>query len=373
MATNSLAVQASQDEMVFRPQGKLESDRVIDAWRRAREQLRNTSARRVTMDLGDVDALDSSGVAFLRSVESFCKDRGLAYEERNVPDHIAGFLDYIRAHARQRTDAPATQPPPGMIEAAGLKIAAAAEGGHAVIEFLGQFLISTIGRTRSLRQLHVGEFFYQLQQVGVNALPLIIALSFMLGMFIVFQGSLRNIGPAIFVANMVVLAVTRAMAPMVVAITVAGRSGSAFASEIGTMKVNNELEAITVMNIDIVQLIVLPRVAALAVAEPLLTMIADAIGVMGGMVTAYVHLNVPPIMFLHNARGALQGPDIFTGLIKSCTSGMLTGFIGCYCGLKTGSESGSVGIQTTTSVVYSIFAVIAVDTVYSYIFSLYGW
>jgi phospholipid/cholesterol/gamma-HCH transport system permease protein len=189
----------------------------------------------------------------------------------------------------------------------------------------------------------------------------------------VFQGSSRSIGADILIADMVSIAVTREMAPLVVAVAIAARSGSAFAAEIGMMKVNQEIDALTVMNLDVISLIILPRVFAIALAEPILTMIADAVGIIGGLLTAKVHLGVPALMFLNEVRGILKAPDLFTGLLKAVTSGAITGFIGCASGLKAGTESRSVGSQTTAAVVKSIFAVILIDTLYSYIFLVYEW
>jgi phospholipid/cholesterol/gamma-HCH transport system permease protein len=185
--------------------------------------------------------------------------------------------------------------------------------------------------------------------------------------------TVSSFGSDIFIADMVVFAVTREMGPLLTAVILAGRTGAAFAAEIGTMKMNEEIDALMVHNFDITGYLVLPRVFALMVAGPLLTMLSNATGILGGLVTSKVTLGLPPTSFLHEAQKALSPGDIYTGLIKGAVFGTFVGLIGCFRGLQTGLGAGSVGIQTTSAVVTGIFMVIFLDTLFSYIFQVYGW
>lgn len=375
MADATIDYEKSEDELTLILRGRLDRTTVNALWRDSKGWVGKSPVGRVAVDLEGVSSLDSSGAAFLWSIESLCQEKGLGYEERNIPENLQEFLEYIGEKGGRHLEEELPPAFPGAITWIGLKVREKTEKTHGVIDFFGRFLIASAGRIRHPAKFHVLEIFYQLQVAGVRAVPLVAALSFLLGILIVFQGSsnLQSFGASIYVADMVVLAVTREMAPLVVAVAIAGRSGSAFAAEIGTMKVNEELDALTVMNLDVISLIVLPRVLALAVAEPILTAIADAVGILGGVVTARLHLGVPPLAFLNEARDTLSAADLFTGMLKGFTSGIFTGLIACASGLRTGTESGSVGIQTTSAAVKSIFAVIVIDTVYSYIFLIYGW
>jgi len=205
--------------------------------------------------------------------------------------------------------------------------------------------------------------------------PLLMTLSLLLGALMVFQGmnSVSNFGNPVYIADMVVIAVSREMGPLLTAVILAGRSGAAFAAEIGTMKLNEEIDALEVHNFDITGYLVLPRVFALMVAGPILTMISDVTGILGGMVTSEVAMQLPAASFLHEAQSVFGSSDIYTGLIKGTVFGAFIGLIGCYRGLRTGMGAGSVGIQTTSAVVTGIFVVIFLDTLFSYIFQMYGW
>jgi phospholipid/cholesterol/gamma-HCH transport system permease protein len=249
------------------------------------------------------------------------------------------------------------------------------QDAKAFLRFLGDFLVAGPKQLIHPRRLHAGEMFYQMQLVGVGAVPLLVSLSLLLGALMVFQGmnSIRNFGAPVFIADMVVIAVTREMGPLLTAVILAGRSGAAFAAEIGTMKLNEEIDALTVHNFDITSYLVLPRVFALMLAGPMLTMLSNFTGILGGLVTSEVVLQLPAASFLREAQNVLTPSDIYTGLIKGAVFGAFIGLIGCFRGLRTGMGAGSVGIQTTSAVVTSIFVVIFLDTLFSYIFQMYGW
>jgi phospholipid/cholesterol/gamma-HCH transport system permease protein len=163
------------------------------------------------------------------------------------------------------------------------------------------------------------------------------------------------------------------MAPLLTAVILAGRSGAAFAAEIGSMKLNQELDALEVMDFDISGFLVLPRVFALAAAGPLLTLLADAAGIIGGMVTSRVVLGLPVVSFIQEIQKALSPADLYTGIIKGLSFAALIGLTGCYCGLRTRMTAGSVGIQTTTAVVSGILLIILADGLYAGIFQMLGW
>ena len=243
------------------------------------------------------------------------------------------------------------------------------------VEFLGRFIAGMSMRILQPHRLRFTEIFYQAQIVGSGAVPLLTALSLLLGALMVFQGmnTVRSFGSDIFIADLVVVSVTREMGPLLTAVVLSGRTGAAFAAELGAMKINQEIDALNVMDLDVTHFLVLPRILAMMVAAPLLTMISEAAGILGGLVTSYVAMGLPFDSFIREVHNTLGVSDIYTSLIKAVTFGAFIGLVGCFKGLRTQMGAISVGLQTTSAVVTCIFLVILFDTLFSYIFQLYGW
>ncbi|MBC7941242.1 MAG: ABC transporter permease, partial [Chitinophagaceae bacterium] len=211
-----------------------------------------------------------------------------------------------------------------------------------------------------------------IQLGGFDALPIIGLTSFLLGVVVAYQGAdqLRNYGANIFVVDLVGHAMLREFAPLISAIIIAGRSGSAYAAQIGTMVVTEEVDAMRTIGIDPMELLVVPKLLALAIALPLLTLFADLTGVVGGMVMAATQLGIGPNEFIDRFGSELQGPALLLGIGKSFVFALLIALIGCFQGFRTEGSADSVGRQTTTAVVQSVFLVIAVDAAFSVLFSL---
>jgi len=215
---------------------------------------------------------------------------------------------------------------------------------------------------------------HDLHAAGFQALPIVGLLSFLLGVVIAYQGAvqLRRYGASIFVADLVGLSMLRELSPLLTAIIVAGRSGSAFAAQIGTMKVTEEIDALRTVGIVPADLLVLPKIAALVLALPLLTVYADALGVAGGMVMARSELGVGYVDFLDRLGRALVLSDYLVGLGKAPVFAAIIALVGCHQGFRVGGDAESVGRRTTVAVVQSIFIVIVVDAVFSVAFSVLG-
>lgn len=358
-------------ETVVHLYGLLDRDSVDSAYRDTMKLIEGRTPGKLTMDFSQVQEVDSCGVAFLRSIHDACQKRGIAYSELGINGKVEEFLHYVRERSRDRLEKTSPPPRPDFISRAGLHTQRVLDSVQEAVAFFGNFLKAGAGRILHPRTLHLQEILYHMELAGVGAVPIICGLSFLLGMLMVFQGSspLQGFGSGKYLADLVVISVTREMAPLVVGIIVAGRSGAAFAAEIGTMKLNEELDALTVMDLDVLHFIILPRVIALALVQPVLTMIADFVGILGGLLTSHFVADIPVATFINAMKNSLSAADIYTGLIKSMPFGMLIGITGCYKGLKTGMGAGSVGIQATSAAVSSIFMVIMLDTTFSYIFS----
>jgi phospholipid/cholesterol/gamma-HCH transport system permease protein len=376
MAREPLTKMASAvgEDNIVRLCGRLDRAQAGPLWLQITNILKTTKPPQLVLDFQEVTGTDTAGVALLLRLEHLCLHQGTALLHRRLPAEIGSFLDFMR----QRSSGPPIQAvklqpdPISRLGALGLRNL---RDARAFVRFLGDFLASWVRRWPQPRRWHFGEILNQLQLAGVGAVPLLVTLSLLLGALMVFQGmnTVRNFGSIIYIADMVVVAVSREMAPLLTAIILAGRSGAAFAAEIGAMELNEEIEALTALNFDISRFLVLPRVVALMLAGPLLTMLSDAAGIVGGLVTSRVVLGLPLVSFLDEAQKILRPSDIYTGLIKGCVFGAFIGLIGCFRGRTVGHGPGSLGIQTTAAVVTSIFVVVFLDTLFSYIFQMYNW
>lgn len=246
------------------------------------------------------------------------------------------------------------------------------EHGVALLAFVGECamaLASCVAHPARMRWRPIG---FNLRSAGWDALPIVGLLSFLLGIVIAYQGAdqLRQYGANIFVADLVGLSILREFAPLMTAIIVAGRSGSAYAAQIGTMVVTEEIDAMRTIGIEPLELLVLPKIIALAIALPLLTVFADVMGVAGGMLMARTQLGVGYAEFLDRMGHAVSVTSYGVGLAKAPVFALIIVVVGCYQGFRTQGGADSVGRQTTRSVVHSIFMVIVADALFSVIFSV---
>ena len=214
----------------------------------------------------------------------------------------------------------------------------------------------------------------QAMQCGVRALPILSLITFFIGLILALQAAyeLKRFGAMNFVASAVAISMSRELGPLITAIVVIGRSGSAFAAEIGTMKVTEELDALETMAINPVHFLVTPKFIAMAIMLPCLTTWANAMGVLGGMVFGVSNAGFTALGYLHATADALFLRDIVSGLIKSFMFGITITAVGCQEGLSTGAGAEQVGRSTTSAVVISIFLVIAVDLIFTALFYFLG-
>jgi phospholipid/cholesterol/gamma-HCH transport system permease protein len=240
-----------------------------------------------------------------------------------------------------------------------------------MLEFFGEFVMVALRLIAHPSQIRWRPILYNFQHAGFNALPIVGLLAFLMGVVISYQGSgqLQRYGANIFVADMVGLSILRELAPLMTAIIVAGRSGSAFAAQLGTMKVTEEIDALRTIGIAPMELLVMPKVLALVIALPLLTVFADIMGVLGGMVMAKSQLGVSFSDFLDRFDIAIKLSAFLVGVGKAPVFAAIIAIVGCFQGFHAGNKADSVGRQTTMSVVQGIFLIIVADALFSVIFS----
>ena len=374
MAVKQLRFEAGEKAAVFHFAGALDRERVAGLWPQVVGHLERTSAGSVVADCAEVGSFDSSGLALLRLLERACREQGREFSRRNVPAAMADFIRFAAERSSGQKAAMALVPEEG-IARLGAWALERLHGWRAVVAYLGALLTAAGEMVRHPRQLRFQEILYHLQQAGANGLPFVLWLSGLMGFIIGMQGtaSLSGFAAAIRVADVVTLGTMKEMAPLLTAVIIAGRSGAAYAAEIGTMKIREEIDALEVMGLDPLHFLVIPRVLGLALAGPLLTMLAEAAGILGGTVVGVWILGIAPLNFLQEAGHSITLTLICEGLLKGFGFSLLIGLNGCFRGLRTQQAAESVGAQTTSAVVSGIFLIILADAFFSGIFYVFSF
>jgi phospholipid/cholesterol/gamma-HCH transport system permease protein len=247
-------------------------------------------------------------------------------------------------------------------------------GAFGLLSFLGEAAVAFTRSVAEPRRIRWRPLLYNLQTAGFEALPITGLLTFLLGIVIAYQGAeqLERVGANIYIVDLVGLAMVRELSPLITAIIVAGRSGSAYTAQIGTMKVTEEIDALRTIGIAPMDLLVLPKAFALVVALPLLTVYTDVMGILGGMVMARAQLDVSFTTFIDRLDEAVSLTSFLIGVGKTPVFAAIIALVGCYQGFRVSGSAESVGQRTTVSVVQSIFLVILADALFSIAFSHLG-
>ena len=328
-------------------------------------------ATAVTVDMARVESLDTSGAWLLRRAMDDYRRRGLDVAVTGARPAFEALLDDVgRSDTEVQIEAPM---PPKIVEIANrvgeasFEIAAEARD---LIGFFGLLLSKTVGVILRPSRLRFTSTVYHMEQVGLNALPIVALLSFLIGVVLAYQGAeqLRQFGAELFVVNLLGISILRELGILITAIIIAGRSGSSFTAQIGTMKVNEEVDAMQTIGIDPIEILVIPRVAALVLTLPLLAFLSDVVGLAGGAMMSYFVLDITFGQFLKQLQAAVGLDQLWIGLVKAPVFAFAIAMIGCYEGLKVSGSAESVGQMTTKSVVESIFLVIVLDAIFSVIF-----
>ena len=324
------------------------------------------------IDASGIEAFDMVGAWVVQKLLHRLRGDSAGVELRQLRPEFARLLDVLD----QDLDAgqppiPAPAPVLSHLASLGRGTASALEQGCALLAFIGECTLALGGWLAHPTRIRWRPILYNIRSAGFDALPIVGLLSFLLGIVVAYQGAnqLRQYGANIFVADLIGLSMLREFAPLITAIIVAGRSGSAYAAQIGTMAVTEEIDAMRTIGIPPLDMLVLPKVLALLVALPLLTIFADLLGVLGGMLMARVQLAVGAAEFLDRFVKTVSVTDLMLGIGKAPVFAAIIVTIGCFQGFRTRGGADSVGRQTTRSVVHAIFLVIVADALFSVAFS----
>jgi len=373
--SGDLSVARVDDALCVRLAGVWSLDRGLPSpavVERALQQDAGT-VRRVVFDAAGLATWDSSLVTFVVQVVEGSVRRGLGVERGGLPPGLQRLLALVEAvpeKAGARVHA-ARVSIPARVGTASL---AAWDEARGWLAFLGEAMLAfgrlVTGRARYRRV----DLAIELQDAGARALPIVTLISFLVGMIMAFVGAvqLQQFGASIYVANMVAIAMAREMGAMMTAIIMAGRTGSAYAAQLGTMNVSQEIDALTTMGIPAMDFLVLPRMLALSLMLPLLAVYADFVGIVGGAVVATGMLDVSLVQYWEQTKSALTVTDFATGVGKSALFGILVAVAGCLQGMRSGRSAAAVGASATAAVVSAIVLVIVADGLFAVVFNLLG-
>lgn len=348
--------------------GRLDADGVAQIWPLARSALEQNARLPVRVDAPEVDYCDGAGLAFLVDLLRVDRPDGAAVEIAGLRPNFRRLLDQFdpAAFRAPPTEKARHETPLAHLGRSTAQLAADLKSQVVFVGEAGRALVFALrhpGRVRWRDTLAVAE------EAGVNALPIVTLVAFILGVIIAYQSalSMRQFGAEIYVADLIGLSMVRELAPLLTAILLAGRSGAAFAAEIGTMRVNEEIDALTTFGFDPVRFLVVPRVLAALLVTPLLAIYADLVSILGGALVLLT-FQVPLVTYFNEVFALVQMNDLLGGLFKCCVFGIVIAGIGCLRGLQTGSGAAAVGVATTRAVVSSLVLIVIVDGVFSIVY-----
>jgi phospholipid/cholesterol/gamma-HCH transport system permease protein len=372
----SIVASEEQGATVFRAEGEwlvvsaAELDHRLQA-------LEKPQGRQVTVDLSQVQRLDSTGAWLLLRTEHELATLGNRVELANLQPRFAPLLEQVRARG---VTEPLPHPVPshytfvGFVERVGRVTVTLANRVYDILSFTGLVTITILRLLRQPRRLRLVATLVQMEIVGLDAMPIVGLLSFLIGVVMAYQGAdqLRRFGAEIYTVNLLGVSILRELGVLLSAIIIAGRSGSAFTAQIGTMQVNEEIDAMRTLGLDPVEVLVLPRLFGLSLTLPLLVFYADFMGILGGGLMSLVVLGIKIPNFLSQLQSAVTETTLWVGIVKAPFFAAIISLVGCYEGLHVTRSAESVGRLTTQSVVESIFFVIVTDAAFSIVFSVLG-
>ena len=320
-----------------------------------------------------IEALDTAGACLLHQLLRHPNGADGDIVLEGLSPRFRRLMDALSQQFAQQAQQPVAAPAPRQtgLGQLGQVTAVMAEQAVALLSFVGEIALAGLGSLAHPQRIRWRPVLHHIRIAGLDALPIVGLLSFLLGVVVAYQGAdqLRQFGANIFVVDLVGVSMLREFAPLITAIIVAGRSGSAYAAQIGTMAVTEEIDALRTIGIAPLELLVLPKLTALLIALPLLTVFADLMGVLGGMLMARSQLGVGYAEFAERFIKAVGVGTYFVGLAKAPVFAAIIAVVGCFQGFRTHGGADSVGRQTTTSVVQAIFMVIVADALFSVAFS----
>ncbi len=369
-----LAITTTPERTTLYLRGRLDAKEIAPVWHQASLAIRQIKSATLIINLEEVDYLDMAGAAFISHLKRLDQNR----EDRVVPQ-VNGLKSEFTPLLilAEKTDRKSASTLPvssrSFVEQTGKNLWDFLSDAKIFISFIGEITWALISSLKSPKHIRWADTLVIAERAGVDALPIVALISFIVGLVMAFQAAIpmKMFGAEIYVANLIGIATVRELGPLMTAIVLAGRSASAFAAEIGTMKINEELDALTVMGMDPVKFLILPRVIASTLITPLLTIFANLVGILGGAVVI-VSLGHPLVAYYNQVVNFVTWGDFVGGIVKCFVFGVLIAATGCIRGYQTLRGPSAVGEATTRAVVSSIVLIAVFDGIFSIIYYYMG-
>ena len=330
------------------------------------------SVRTLQFDTRGVTAWDSGLVTFVMKLLAAATAAGIDADRDGLPKGVGRLLALAEAVPEKQTRRGEGAPPwLARIGRWAMERGGAITSGTA---FLGASVLAFTALLRGRARFRASDLFLVVQECGPRALGIVTLISFLVGLILAFVGAvqLQQFGASIYVANLVAIAMTREMGCLMTAIIMSGRTGAAFAAQLGTMNTNQEIDALSTMGISSMEFLVLPRMLALILMMPLLTVYADVVGILGGAVVGTGMLGLSAREYFEQTRNAVYLSDFFIGVVKSAVFGVVVALAGCLRGMQSGRSAAAVGLAATSAVVTSIVVLIVLDGVFAVVLNVLG-
>jgi len=361
-----------RDGMTLTIEGSLDSTSSGDIWKKTMEAVENKKPSRITIDASKIDYCDLSGISLFLELSRRQSSTGGEVEIRGLKPEFQKLMGlfgpslFEDPHYKERKHHNAA-------EELGIMACHVWQEIYELIVFTGELCSALVYACMNPRKIRWKDTFIVAEAAGANALPIIALVSFLVGLIIAFQSAIpmQQFAAEIFVANLVALSMLRELGPLMTAIILAGRTGSAFAAELGTMKIREEIDALTTMGLDPVRFLVVVRVIATLVMTPILTVFANLFGLIGGAVV-FMSLGFPVVTYSNQVLSAVTYTDFLGGIVKSFVFGILIAAIGCLSGLETKTGASAVGDSATRAVVSGIILIIVTDGIFSVLYHVLG-
>jgi phospholipid/cholesterol/gamma-HCH transport system permease protein len=374
--TPDLAAELAGDALELRPRGSWVAANAAILERLSNNvvpQLNHSDA--IKLNMAEVHELDTLGAWLLEKISRRVRAAGHRADILGVAENYAGLIEEVR-QVNRRTPIPLPPRNSLLVKVSdiGRSTIGASEDVTAFLQMLGSLCLAIVGVLRRPKSLRLTSLTYQLYRVGWQAIPIVVLITFLIGAIIAQQGifHFRKFGADSYVVDMVGILVLRELGVLIVAIMVAGRSGSAYTAELGSMKMREEIDALSTMGLDPVEVLMLPRIVALICALPILSFIGSLAALYGGCLVAWFYGGMGPAIFIARLHDAVSVTHFEVGIIKAPFMALVIGIVACSEGLRVKGSAESLGQHTTTSVVKSIFLVIVLDGFFAVFFASIG-
>jgi len=355
------------EEATIRLAGRLALEDLKPLMADLQEILGHVKPRRLSVDLAGVDYLDSAGALALIELQNRASALSIPVDLLNVSEKDHGLLSLIDREVLQRPPLRPEVVQSPILETLGELARKQFRDFQEIMSFVGELITALVYCLAHPRVVRWADVMFYMKRAGADGLPIVALISLLLGLIMAFMSSLqlKQFGANIYVANLVTIAMVRELGPIMTAIIVAGRSGSAFAAEIGTMIVNDEVNALITMGFDPTRFLAVPKVLATMIVVPILTVYSDFFAILGGLIVGVTGLDLTAFTYIQQTKSSISIFDFVTSLIKAVVFAVLISGIGCQRGFQVRGGAEGVGMSTTSAVVSAIFLIVVFDSAFA--------